>query len=75
MTILSKGIRFTCECGFEGEANLASDFRCVRCNGENIYSVVCPNCGKQHEVQEQDVPRHIKPIVDAHKPCACNLGN
>ena len=25
--------------------------------------VVCPNCGKQHEVPEKDVPIHVKKYI------------
>lgn len=63
MTIFSKGITFTCECGLEAEANIAADFTCVRCNGDDIYSIVCPNCGKQHEVPAEDVPIHVKKYI------------
>ena len=60
MTILTKGIHFTCECGIEAEANVARDFQHVRCCGDDIYSILCPNCGKPHEVKVEDIPEHIK---------------
>jgi len=63
MTIFTKGIHFTCECGLEAEANIATDFTCVRCNGDDIYSIVCPNCGKKYEVEEENIPQHVKKFI------------
>ena len=28
--------------------------------GNDIYSIPCPNCGKQHEVLEENIPAHIR---------------
>ena len=64
MKVITKGLHFTCpNCGLEAEANTAADFSHVRCCGDDIYSIICANCGKQHEVKEEDIPKHIKKYI------------
>ena len=64
MKIFTSGLKFTCKkCGVLQEADIAADFRCVRCNGDSVYSVECKNCGEIHEVAEEDIPPHIKPYI------------
>lgn len=60
MKIFNEGIPFECACGIKAEANVPADFTCVRCNGDDIYSIVCPNCGKQYEIPEEYVPSYLK---------------
>lgn len=57
------GVSFHCKCGTIGSAQVASDFNCTCCNGEDNYFIVCPNCGKKHEVDESKISPEIKPYI------------
>lgn len=66
MKILSEGVEFRCKCGIHGIAETSADFKCVRCNDEIIYSIVCPNCTEQIEIDGKNIPepirKHIKVV-------------
>ena len=74
MKIHTDGFLFTCECGIYAEANVASDFHCVNCNGTDNYFVVCPNCGEKHLVLEELLPKHVNPTAIKKQPCFSNNG-
>ena len=57
------GVQFYCNCGISGTAQVSSDFHCTRCNGEDNYFIVCPNCGKKHEVSSCQIPENVKPYI------------
>ncbi len=61
MRIFTKGVVFTCtNCGVSGEADLPDDFEGIRCNGEVIFSIICPICHRKIEVNNQMIPDHLK---------------
>lgn len=54
---------FECQCGVIAEANVASDYKCIRCNGNNNYFIICPNCGTKIEVKKEKIPSYILPYI------------
>jgi len=57
------GVTFTCDCGFIGEANVAGDFQCVKCNNTDNFYITCPNCESKIEVYYSQIPVYIRPYI------------